>query len=173
MLLPVFFGFFGGPVDGIFAGLLAGILADVYGGTLLGTSAFLFVCFGFLSGSDGDRMNRIIDRREIDVGLKTDDGVRFGRIEVLDQTRGDNTLLSLGSIVVIVVCHGSISSLLARLIARSGTGALFGILFLIERLRSFVFGVVRNHTDDFDMGEFIEFGFRSDLVVGRFEDDAV
>ncbi|MCH3986872.1 MAG: rod shape-determining protein MreD [Lachnospiraceae bacterium] len=50
LLLPVFFGFFGGPVDGIFAGLLAGILADVYGGTLLGTSAFLFVCFGFLSG---------------------------------------------------------------------------------------------------------------------------
>lgn len=50
LLLPVFFGFFGGPVNGIFAGLLAGILADVYGGTLLGTSAFLFVCFGYMSG---------------------------------------------------------------------------------------------------------------------------
>ncbi|MDD6789089.1 MAG: rod shape-determining protein MreD [Lachnospira sp.] len=50
LLLPVFFGFFGGPVNGIFVGVLAGILADVYGGTLLGTSAFLFVCFGYMSG---------------------------------------------------------------------------------------------------------------------------
>ncbi|MGI5988894.1 MAG: rod shape-determining protein MreD [Lachnospiraceae bacterium] len=50
LLLPVFFGFFGGPVNGVFVGLIAGILADVYGGTLLGTSAFLFVCFGYLSG---------------------------------------------------------------------------------------------------------------------------
>lgn len=50
LLLPVFFGFFGGPVDGVLVGLFAGILADVYGGTLLGTSAFLFVIFGYMSG---------------------------------------------------------------------------------------------------------------------------
>lgn len=50
LLLPVFFGFFNGPLSGIFVGLFAGILADVYGSVPMGTSALLFVLFGYLSG---------------------------------------------------------------------------------------------------------------------------
>ena len=50
IILPVFFGFFCGKNDGMFAGFFAGIMYDLFYSGLFGFTALIFIYIGYFSG---------------------------------------------------------------------------------------------------------------------------
>ena len=50
IILPVFFGFFCGKNDGMFAGFFAGIMYDLFYSGLFGFIALIFIYIGYFSG---------------------------------------------------------------------------------------------------------------------------
>ena len=48
--MPVFFGFFCGKNDGMFAGFFAGIMYDLFYSGLFGFTALIFIYIGYFSG---------------------------------------------------------------------------------------------------------------------------
>lgn len=50
IIMPVFFGFFCGKNDGMFAGFFAGIMYDLFYSGLFGFTALIFIYIGYFSG---------------------------------------------------------------------------------------------------------------------------
>ena len=50
IVMPVFFGFFCGKNDGMFAGFFAGIMYDLFYSGLFGFTALIFIYIGYFSG---------------------------------------------------------------------------------------------------------------------------
>ena len=56
--MPVFFGFFCGKNDGMFAGFFAGIMYDLFYSGLFGFTALIFIYIGYFSGFFYQRYRR-------------------------------------------------------------------------------------------------------------------